>query len=174
MQREILRSDARMVFSLLQCPPLNWITDNRISRLFNQKLLAHLYLNSTQNTSVNWILRLLLSLLCWPKVIQLSGGHCIWMNKTLQFQFFLICSTLCLLLVSNSGNLRARGIHRLHYQMLKHIFCWSNGKLFQSKKKSVYVAGKRIHTWQGWSTLFALRATLIYILAIRGPVHLAM
>jgi hypothetical protein len=43
----------------------------------NQKLLAHLYLNSTQNISVNWIIRLLLSLLCWPKVILLSGGHCI-------------------------------------------------------------------------------------------------
>ncbi len=43
----------------------------------NQKLLAHLYLNSTLNTSVNWIIRLLLSLFCWPKVILLSGGHCI-------------------------------------------------------------------------------------------------
>jgi hypothetical protein len=43
----------------------------------NPKLLAHLYFNSTQNTSVNWIIRLLLSLLCWPKVILLSGGHCI-------------------------------------------------------------------------------------------------
>jgi hypothetical protein len=43
----------------------------------NQKLLAHLYLNSTQNTSLNWIIRLLLSLLCWLKVILLSGGHCI-------------------------------------------------------------------------------------------------
>ena len=43
----------------------------------NQKLLAHLYLNSTQNTSVNWIIRLLLSLVCRPKVILLSGGHCI-------------------------------------------------------------------------------------------------
>ncbi len=40
----------------------------------NQKLLAHLYLNSTQNTSVNWTIRLLLSLLCWPKVILISGG----------------------------------------------------------------------------------------------------
>jgi hypothetical protein len=28
----------------------------------NQKLLAHLHLSSTQNTSVNWIIRLLLSL----------------------------------------------------------------------------------------------------------------
>ncbi len=28
-------------------------------------------------TSVNWIIRLMLSLLIWPKVIQLSGGHCI-------------------------------------------------------------------------------------------------
>ncbi len=42
----------------------------------NQKLLAHLYLNSTQNTSAYWIIRLLLSLLCWPEVILLSGGHC--------------------------------------------------------------------------------------------------
>ncbi len=38
----------------------------------NQKLLALLYLNSTQMTSVNWIIRLLLSLLCYPKVILLT------------------------------------------------------------------------------------------------------
>ncbi len=44
----------------------------------NQKLLAHLYLNSKQNTSVNWIIRLMLSLLCWPKVIVISGGHCMY------------------------------------------------------------------------------------------------
>ena len=44
----------------------------------NQILLVPLYLNSTQNTSVNWIIRLMLSLLCWPKAILLSGGHCIW------------------------------------------------------------------------------------------------
>ena len=37
-------------------------------------LLAPLYLNSSQNTQVNWIVRLLLSVLSWPKVI-LSGGH---------------------------------------------------------------------------------------------------
>ncbi len=42
----------------------------------NQKLVAHLYNNSTLNTSVNWIIRLMLSLLCRPKVILLSGGHC--------------------------------------------------------------------------------------------------
>ena len=41
----------------------------------NQILLAPLYLNSTQNTLVNWIIGLLLSLQCWPKVILLSGGH---------------------------------------------------------------------------------------------------
>ncbi len=43
----------------------------------NQKLLAHLYHNSTQNTSVNWIIRLLVLLLCWTNVILLSGGRCI-------------------------------------------------------------------------------------------------
>ncbi len=42
----------------------------------NQILLAQLYINRPQNTSVNWILRLLLLLLCRPKVILLSGGHC--------------------------------------------------------------------------------------------------
>ncbi len=43
----------------------------------NQIMLFPLYLNSTQKTLVNWIIRLLLSILCWPKVILLSGGHCI-------------------------------------------------------------------------------------------------
>jgi hypothetical protein len=42
----------------------------------NQKLLAYLYLDSVQNTSANWIIRLLLLPLCWPKVIILSGGNC--------------------------------------------------------------------------------------------------
>ncbi len=42
----------------------------------NQILLAQLYINSTQKTSVNWIIRLLLSLSCRPKVNLLSGGHC--------------------------------------------------------------------------------------------------
>ncbi len=47
----------------------------------NQILLAQLYINSAQNTSVNWIIRLLLSLLCRSKVILLSGGHCIFNNN---------------------------------------------------------------------------------------------
>ncbi len=42
----------------------------------NQILMPLLYFNSTQNTSVNCIIPLLLSLLCWPKVILLGGGHC--------------------------------------------------------------------------------------------------
>ncbi len=41
----------------------------------NQMVLASLYINKTQKTSVNWLIRLLLSLLYWPKVILLSGGH---------------------------------------------------------------------------------------------------
>jgi hypothetical protein len=43
----------------------------------NQVLLAQICTNSAQITSVNWIIRLLLSLSCRPKVILLSGGHCI-------------------------------------------------------------------------------------------------
>ncbi len=63
---------------------LDWYSARRLmgSRLIesaaycNQIWLAQLYINSAQNTSVNWIIRLLLSLLCRPKVIPLSGGHC--------------------------------------------------------------------------------------------------
>ncbi len=43
----------------------------------NQILLAPLCMNSTQNMSVHWIIRLLLSLLGRSKVIIISGGHCI-------------------------------------------------------------------------------------------------
>ena len=42
----------------------------------NQILQAPSYKNNIQKTSFNWIIRLLLSLLCWPKVILLSGRHC--------------------------------------------------------------------------------------------------
>ncbi len=48
----------------------------------NQISLASLYINNTQNTSVNWIIRLLLSLLCGLKVILLSGGHYITILKS--------------------------------------------------------------------------------------------
>ncbi len=41
---------------------------------YNQILLAQL---RAQSISVNWIIRFLLSLICLPKVILLSGGHCI-------------------------------------------------------------------------------------------------
>ena len=65
-----------------------------------QILLVPFYTNSTQKTSVNWIIRLILhvSLLCWPKVILLSGGHCI--NK-LHVHFFS-CYTKGFLLESSS------------------------------------------------------------------------
>ncbi len=65
---------------LVQWPSLNWIIES--AAYCNQKLLAHFYLNTTQNTSVNWIIRLLLSLLCWPKVILLSSGNCALKNCT--------------------------------------------------------------------------------------------
>ena len=45
--------------------------------------MVPIYMNSTQKTSVNWIIRVMSSLFCWPKVILLSGGHCIlkWVHK---------------------------------------------------------------------------------------------
>ncbi len=42
-----------------------------------QKLLVPIFLNSPQNTSLKWIIWLLLSFLRWPKVILLSDGNCI-------------------------------------------------------------------------------------------------
>ncbi len=60
----------------MHCPPLNKNTDNRISPYCDQILLSQLCINSAQNTPGNWIIQLLLSLLCQPKVILLSCGHC--------------------------------------------------------------------------------------------------
>jgi hypothetical protein len=68
----------------------------------NQILLARLYIDRAQNTSVNWMIRLLLSLLCWPKVILLSGGHCTF---NLRYSFvngiLFVCLTLSLLVNSD-------------------------------------------------------------------------
>ena len=43
-----------------------------------QLWLVHLYLNIKHKLSLNVITRLMLSLLYWPKVILLSGGHSTW------------------------------------------------------------------------------------------------
>ncbi len=46
---------------------------------YNHILLVQLYLNSKQNTLVNWIILLLLPLLCcWSKVILWNGRYCTW------------------------------------------------------------------------------------------------
>ncbi len=78
----------RMPQYLLRSPKLGLIyfTIYSASRLIGSRiiesatycyhiLLVPLYLNSAQNMSVNWIIWLLRSLLCWPKVILLSGRH---------------------------------------------------------------------------------------------------
>ncbi len=54
----------------------------------NHIFMAPLWFNSTQNSLVNWIIWFLLSLLCWPKVILLSGGHCIGFSKFIEAQTF--------------------------------------------------------------------------------------
>ncbi len=46
----------------------------------NQILLVPVYLNMYIKTSVNWIIRLLLSLLCRHKVILISGRQCSCLN----------------------------------------------------------------------------------------------
>ncbi len=55
----------------------------------NKNLLAY-----TQNTSINWIIQLLLSLLCWPKVILLSSGHCS-SNGLSCNHWLMLLATLC-------------------------------------------------------------------------------
>ena len=65
----------------------SWIIES--AAYWNQILLVPLYLNSAQKTSVNWIIWLLLSLLCWPKLILLSGGHCIIVTLKQNYWFTL-------------------------------------------------------------------------------------
>ena len=48
------------------------------SAAYCYQILVPVYLSSEQSTSINWIIRLLSSLLCLPKVILLSGGHCMF------------------------------------------------------------------------------------------------
>ncbi len=55
----------------IKCPPLNGIQidpDPEAATYCYQTLLAQLYKNSLQNTSVNLIIQLLAHL-CWPKVV---------------------------------------------------------------------------------------------------------
>jgi hypothetical protein len=47
----------------------------------NQISLAQVYINRAQNTSITWIICLLLSLLCRPKVILLSGGQTLYFPR---------------------------------------------------------------------------------------------
>ena len=57
----------------IYCMPLR--LKKYFSKYRNEILLVLLYLNSAQKTSINRIIWLLFFLLCWPKVILLSGGH---------------------------------------------------------------------------------------------------
>jgi hypothetical protein len=71
----------KLYSSMLKYYSADWLMWSRLIKLAaycNQILLAKLCINRAQNTSVNWIIRLLLSFLCWLKVILLNGGHCIW------------------------------------------------------------------------------------------------
>ena len=98
------------VSSKIQFLPLNWITDNRINRYYcNQTLLVPHYLNSTQNTSVNWIIRILLSLLYCPKVNLLGGGHC-----TLKMSFLLQVWRSHLILLTDSVRIRSWRVKALN------------------------------------------------------------
>ncbi len=95
----------------------------------NHKLLALLHLNSTQTTSVNWIIRLLLSLLCWPKVILLSGGHCInfvWNKRVFLMTVIVItelnCKWLFLLI-------KVQHFHSLFYTLANSWFLNNTSEL---------------------------------------------
>ena len=75
----------------------------------NQTLLVPHYLNSTQNTSVNWIIRILLSLLYWPKVILLGGVHC-----TLKMSFLSQVWRSHLILLTDSVRIRSWRVKALN------------------------------------------------------------
>jgi hypothetical protein len=53
----------------------------------DQNFQILLNLNSKQKMLVNWIIRLLLSLLCRPKVIILSGGYYQRSNQFFRYEF---------------------------------------------------------------------------------------
>jgi len=61
----------------VQCPSLNWIANNRINQILKSDIDGPIIPQKYTKYDVNRIIRLLLSLLCWPQVILLSGGHCI-------------------------------------------------------------------------------------------------
>ncbi len=72
-------SEILLVFDLISKYSARRLIGSRLTEsaaYCKQKMIAHLYPNSTQNTSVNWIIRLLLSLFWCPKVILSSGEHC--------------------------------------------------------------------------------------------------
>ncbi len=88
-----------------------------------------------QNTSANWIIRLLLSLLCWPKVILLSGTHfCITFFRSpwyLSFQFCVITKLLQILICVTKNDVN-RGIsvgyrtfsHLRHFLLVLDLHCF--------------------------------------------------
>ena len=71
-KRNFVFKKSKLVLNLLMVHYFN-LDHNKIRIL--ESAAFSLYLDSTQNTSVNQTIRLLLSLLCWTKVILLSCGH---------------------------------------------------------------------------------------------------
>jgi hypothetical protein len=65
-------------------------------------ILARLHRNCVKNTSVNWIIRLLLSLICRPKLIFWSGGHCRQMYEQV-IKLTLQVSKIMIRILANSS-----------------------------------------------------------------------
>ncbi len=84
----------------------------------NQILLAQQYINSAQNTSVNWIIWLLLSLLSPPKVILLSGGHFTSMLHT----FLSIFTNMAAMMGGNLSKKRRRKVINFWKNHLRRNF----------------------------------------------------
>ncbi len=133
----------------------------------NQILLVQLYINSTQNTSANWIIRLLLSILCLPKMILFSGVHCIFL---LSFHFLVNLRV--------TGNefkfhdildrVRSRN-KEAFFSFLRLLGCYSNFFLHASSFKFELINKMHyIFQWQFWhevggaNTVFHLALWLCY------------
>ncbi len=121
----------------------------------NQISLAQVYTNRTQNTSVNWIIRLLLSLLCRPEVILLSGGHCA------NFVCFLMSKSLDEIIRMPKKNF----VFQV-WDMVQGRICWSPTETISDSSSSGRGSclANSLSWWIAWYVLLAYYLLLLELI----------
>ncbi len=104
----------------------------------------YVYIKRTQNTAVIWIIRLMSSLLCRPKVILKSGWRCIMSHNLLQLKWNLMQKLLTKTECGNSA--------------LKSSFCVTSFQVDSRKKEFE----KESKSWSAIKTNDLLRLTDIH------------